>query len=30
MTLEKTLAKVMLGLGNNMDLKELKKYLEND
>lgn len=28
MTLEKTLAKVMLGLGNNMDLKELKKYLE--
>ena len=30
MTLEKTLAKTMLGLGNNMDLKELKKYLEND
>ena len=28
MTLEKTLAKVMLGLGNNMNLKELKKYLE--
>lgn len=30
MTLEKTLAKLMLGFGNNMDLKELKKYLEND
>ncbi len=29
MTLEKTLAKVMLGLGNNMDLKKLKEYIEN-
>lgn len=29
MTLEKTLAKVMLGLGNNMDLKTLKEYIEN-
>lgn len=29
MTLEKTLAKVMLGLGNNMSLIELKEYIEN-
>lgn len=28
MTLEKTLAKVMLGLGNNMTMEELKKYIE--
>lgn len=30
MTLEKTLAKLMLGIGNNMNLKELKKYIENN
>lgn len=30
MTLEKTLAKLMIGLGNNMTMEELKKYLEND
>lgn len=30
MTLEKTLAKLMLGIGNNMSLKELKAYIEND
>ena len=29
MTLEKTLAKLMLGLGANMGLKELKEYIEN-
>lgn len=29
MTLEKTLAKLMLGIGNNMSLKELKEYIEN-
>lgn len=30
MTVEKTLAKLMLGLGNNMNIKELKEYIEND
>lgn len=30
MTLEKALAKLMLGIGNNMNLKELKKYIENN
>lgn len=30
MTLEKTLAKLMLGIGNNMNLKKLKKYIENN
>lgn len=30
MTIEKTLAKLMLGLGNNMNIKELKEYIEND
>lgn len=30
MTLEKTLAKVMLGLGNNMSIKELKEYIEQE
>ena len=29
MTLEKTLAKLMIGLGANMGLKELKEYIEN-
>lgn len=29
-TLEKALAKLMLGIGNNMNLKELKKYIENN
>ena len=28
MTLEKTLAKLMIGLGNNMTMEELKKYIE--
>lgn len=28
MTLEKTLAKLMLGIGNNMTMEELKKYIE--
>ena len=30
MTLEKTLAKLMLGLGSNMNMKELKEYFENN
>ncbi len=30
MTIEKTLAKLMLGLGSKMSLKELKEYIEND
>ncbi len=30
MTLEKTLAKLMIGLGANMNLKKLKKYIENN
>ncbi len=29
-TLEKTLAKLMLGLGSNMNMKELKEYFENN
>ena len=29
MTLEKTLAKLMLGIGNNMSLKKLKEYIKN-
>ena len=29
MTLENTLAKLMIGLGKNMDNKALKKYMEN-
>lgn len=29
MTLEKTLAKLMLGIGNNMNLKKLKEYIKN-
>lgn len=29
-TLEKALAKLMLGLGNNMNMRELKEYIEND
>lgn len=30
MTLENTLAKLMIGLGKNMDNKALKKYMENE
>ena len=30
MTLEKTLAKLLLGLGSNMNMKELKEYFENN
>lgn len=30
MTLENTLAKLMIGLGNSMDNKALKKYMENE
>ena len=29
MTLENTLAKLMIGLGKNMDNKTLKEYIEN-
>ncbi len=30
MTLEKAIAKLMLGLGNNLNMKELKEYIEHD